>query len=265
MLDNTTLAKNTTAALAGVTVSYFVDEVEARQRLSDMVRAGGPVAIDIETAPHVAEVEKLAGLIRTKEIASGKLRALRKLKAPAPEIAALVAEEKQLAAAIKYAKSAGLDPRRARIRLLQVYDGGDRVLVIDLDRASVLDLLEGVSVIAHNMAFEMAFLETAGIALGAVHCTLQACRLLLGEHATSLADGAEAFLDLTARQDGAEERLERPASDQATNRIRRDRRCRRLANRRARSCPTSMCSEPRTRFRCAPFPRLCGWSSAAFG
>jgi DNA polymerase-1 len=42
----------------------------------------------------------------------------------------------------------------------------------------------------------MAFIEIAGIALGAVHCTLQACRLMLGEHATSLADGAEAFLDL---------------------------------------------------------------------
>ena len=166
-------AQQIVSALAGVTVSYLVDEAEARQRLSDMVRAGGPVAIDIETAPHAAEVEKLAGLMKAREVASGKLRALRKLKAPAAEIAALIAEGKQLAAAIKYAKTAGLDPRRARIRLLQVYDGGDRVLVIDLDRtgAGVLDLLEGVSVIAHNMAFEMAFLEMAGIALGAVHCT----------------------------------------------------------------------------------------------
>ena len=186
------------SALDGVTVSYLVDEAEARQRLSAMVRAGGRVAIDIETAPHAADVEKLASLVKAREAASGKLRALKKLKAPADEIAALVAEGKQLAAAIKYAKSAGLDPRRARIRLLQVYDGGDRVLVIDLDRtgAGVLDLLEGVSVIAHNMGFEMAFLEMAGIALGAIHCTLQACRLMLGEHATSLADGAEAYLDL---------------------------------------------------------------------
>jgi hypothetical protein len=32
-----------------------------------------------------------------------------------------------------------LDPRRARIRLLQVYDGGDRVLVIDLDKAALRD------------------------------------------------------------------------------------------------------------------------------
>ena len=198
MLDNTTQPKNTTAALAGVTVSYLVDEAEARRRLTDMVRAGGPVAIDIETAPHPAEVEKLAGLVKAWEVALGQLRALRKLKASPPEIAALIAEGKQLAAAIKYAKTAGFDPRRSRIELLQTYAGADRVLVIDIDRtgAGVLDLLEGVSVIAHNMAFEMAFLELAGIALGAVHCTAQACRLMLGEKAMSLADGAEAYLDL---------------------------------------------------------------------
>ena len=191
-------AQQVVSALDGVTVSYIVDEAEARQRLGDMVGAGGPVAIDIETAPHAAHVEKLAGLMKDLEVARGKLRALKKLKAPADEIAALVAEGKQLAAAIKYAKTAGLDPRRARIRLLQVYDGGDRVLVIDLDRtgAGVLDLLDGVSVIAHNMAFELAFIETAGVALGQLHCTAQACRLMLGEHATSLADGAEAYLDL---------------------------------------------------------------------
>ena len=125
----------------------------------------------------------------------GQAQGAQEAQSPAAEIAALVAEGKQLAAAIKYAKTAGLDPRRARIRLLQVYDGGDRVLVIDLDRtgAGVLDLLDGVSVIAHNIAFEMSFLETAGVALGQVHCTLQACRLMLGEHATSLADGAAAY------------------------------------------------------------------------
>ena len=219
MLDHTTQPENTTAALTGLTVSYIVDEAEARQRLGAMVGASAPVAIDIETAPHVAHVEKLSGLIKDREVALGKLRALRRLKAAAHEIAALVAEGKQLAAAIKYAKTAGLDPRRARIRLLQVYDGGDRVLVIDLDRtgAGVLELLDGVSVIAHNMAFELAFIETAGVALGQLHCTAQACRLMLGEHATSLADGAEAFLDLKLDKDGAEGRLERAASDQAAN------------------------------------------------
>jgi DNA polymerase I len=191
-------AQQVVFALDGVTVSYIVDEAEARQRLGAMVRAGGPVAIDIETAPHAVHVEKLASLAKDLEVARGKHRALKKLKAPAPEIAALVAKGKQIVATIKYAKSAGLDPRRARIRLLQIYDGGDRVLVIDLDRTGVdvLELLDGVSVIAHNMAFELSFIETAGVALGQLQCTLQACRLMLGEKATSLADGAEAFLDL---------------------------------------------------------------------
>ena len=80
-------------------------------------------------------------------------RRARKLKAPAAEIAALAAGGKRLAAEIRYAQAAGLDPHRARIRLLQVYAGGDRALVIDLDHtgAGVLDLLDGVSVIAHNM------------------------------------------------------------------------------------------------------------------
>ena len=47
-----------------------------------------------------------------------------------------------------------------------------------------------VNVIAHNAAFELAFLEHAGVALGEMHCTLQACRLTLGEHASGLDDAA---------------------------------------------------------------------------
>ena len=210
-LDTTTAPADTTAALTGVTISYLVDEAEARQRLSDMVRAGGPVAIDIETAPHAAEVEKLASLMKAREATSGTLRALRKLKAPAPEIAALLAVGKQLAAAIKYAASAGLDPRRSRIRLLQVYDGGDRVLVIDLDHTGpgVLDLLDGVSVIAHNMAFELSFLEAAGVALGELHCTLQACTTDAGREGDEPRSSRSDIPESRPRQVAADKRLER--------------------------------------------------------
>jgi hypothetical protein len=74
MLDTTIQLENTTAALAGVTVSHLVDEAEARQRLGAMVGAGGPVAIDIETAPHAAHVEKLSSLTTAREVALGKLR-----------------------------------------------------------------------------------------------------------------------------------------------------------------------------------------------
>ena len=60
----------------------------------------------------------------------------------------------------------------------------------------VLALLDGVNVIAHNVSFELSFLEAAGVALGELHCTLQATRLMLGEYSTSLAEGAAAFLHL---------------------------------------------------------------------
>ena len=53
-----------------------------------------------------------------------------------------------------------------------------------------------MSVIAHNVAFELAFLETAGVALGELQCTLQATRLMLGENATSLAAAAATYLNL---------------------------------------------------------------------
>ena len=177
-----------------------------------MVGAGGPVAIDIETAPHQAEVDRLAGLMRARAETVGALKALRKLKAPATEIAALVAEGKQLAAAIKYAKAAGLDPRRARIRLLQVYDGGDRVLVIDLDRtgAGVLDLLDGVSVIAHNMAFEMAFIETGGRCARPSSLHGAGLQVDAGRARDEPRRRRRGVPGPQARQDGADGRLERP-------------------------------------------------------
>jgi DNA (cytosine-5)-methyltransferase 1 len=177
-------------ALAGVEVVYCAEEPQARRLLGEMLAADW-VAIDIETAPNKTELDRLAELKRAKAEMAGQLKAARKLKARA-EIAAHAAARKRLTVEIKYAQAAGLDPHRARIRLLQVYDGGDRVLVIDLDRigAGILDLLEGARVIAHNAAFELAFLEHAGVALGEIHCTLQATRLTLGEHAAGLDDAA---------------------------------------------------------------------------
>jgi DNA polymerase I len=191
-------AASTDAAdvLAGVSVVYCAEEVQARRLLGEMLAADW-IAIDIETAPNKTEVDRLAKLMRAKAEMAGQLKAARKLKAHAG-IAAHAAAQKRLAVEIKYAKTASLDPHRARIRLLQVYAGGKCVLVIDLDRigAGILDLLDGVRVVAHNVAFELAFLEAAGVALGELHCTLQAVRLRLGEHATSLAAAARAYLNV---------------------------------------------------------------------
>jgi DNA polymerase I len=188
---------DTTAALAGVRVVYCAEEAQARRLLAEMVKVGW-VAIDIETAPNKEEVNRLARLMQARAETAGALKARSKLKAPLAEIAALAAASKRLAVEIRYAQTAGLDPHRARIRLLQVYAGGDCALVIDLDYAGagVLDLLDGVNVIAHNVAFELAFLEKAGVALGELQCTLQAIRLTLGEKATSLAAAAATYLNL---------------------------------------------------------------------
>jgi hypothetical protein len=196
-LGSTTVTPNATAALAGVKVVYCAEEPQARRLLAGMV-ARGRVAIDIETAPNKTEVDRLANLFRARAETTGALKGLRKLKAPAAEIAALAATGKRLAVEIRYAQTASLDPHRARIRLLQVYAGGACALVIDVDKtgADVLGLLDGVSVIAHNVAFELAFLETAGVALGELQCTLQATRLMLGENATSLAASAATYLNL---------------------------------------------------------------------
>jgi DNA polymerase I len=185
-------------ALAGVTVVYCAEEPQARRLLTEMVVEVGWLAIDIETAPNKTAVDRLAGLLQTKAEMAGQLKAARKLKAPPAEIATHAAAIKRLATEIRYAQTAGLDPHRARIRLLQVYAGGDRVLVIDLDRtgAGVFHLLDGAYVIAHNIAFELAFLEAEGVALGGMQCTLQAVRLSLGEHATSLAAAARAYLNV---------------------------------------------------------------------
>ena len=56
---------------------------------------------------------------------AGQLKAARKLKAAAAEIATLAAAGKRLTVEIRYTKMASLDPHRARIRLLQVYAGGE--------------------------------------------------------------------------------------------------------------------------------------------
>ena len=73
-----------------------------------------------------------------------------------------------------------------------------RVAVIDLFRTGdeVLRLLDGVDVVAHNAAFELSFLEAAGVALGEVHCTFQAARLTLGGYSPSLAEAVKAHLGL---------------------------------------------------------------------
>jgi DNA polymerase I len=164
----------------------------AFDRISDDAE-GGTVAIDIETTPNQPEIDRLAKLRLERAEAIGRLNAEAKLKRP---VGALKGEIKRLNAAIGNAASAGLDPHRARIRLLQLYGGGTHVAVIDVDRTGlgVLRRLEDMRVVAHNAAFELAFLEKAGVTPLETHCTLQACRLLTGKSRPSLEFAAKEFL-----------------------------------------------------------------------
>jgi DNA polymerase I-like protein with 3'-5' exonuclease and polymerase domains len=183
-------------------IVYCVDPDEAG-RLIDAILAdadGDPVAIDIETAPLKGEVARLKTLAEPRAGVAGRLAAARKLKDD-PE-AELKARLKRLDAEIAYAGTAALDPHRAQIRLLTLYGGGERVAVIDLDRAGqgVLRRLERLDIVAHNAGFELAFLETAGVKLGRAHCTMQMGRLTLGRLA-SLKDVAEECLGVDLSKD----------------------------------------------------------------
>jgi DNA polymerase I-like protein with 3'-5' exonuclease and polymerase domains len=161
-------------------------------------RGRPPISFDIETAPTQAEADRLQALELEQAALAGRLKAAKRARAPRSETASLEAGRKLGAARIKYAKTAALDPHRARIRLTQSYGGGRRVAVIDLFRTGVgvLDLLAGVDIVAHNAAFELTHLEAAGVELGQIFCTMQATRLTLGERATSLADGVKAHLGI---------------------------------------------------------------------
>jgi DNA polymerase-1 len=205
---------------------YCVTPERAETLVREMLRdaAGRPLACDIETAATQAAAERLQALELRQATLKGTRKAAKRAKAPAAEIAALEGELKLEAARIKYAKTAALDPHRARIRLLQLFGGGHRIAVIDLFRTGigVLELLAGVDIVAHNAAFELAHLEAAGIELGQVFCTMQAARLTLGERAMSLASAVNAHLGIELdkreqRSDWAAPQLSRAQLDYAAH------------------------------------------------
>lgn len=94
---------------------------------------------------------------------------------------------------------AGLDPRRATVRLAQLYGGGRRCVVLDT-RLVPLKVLAPVlsrrTTIIHNAKFELAFLAQAGITVPKFECTLQAAGLLLGVRRRGLDDVASSYLGI---------------------------------------------------------------------
>jgi DNA polymerase-1 len=95
---------------------------------------------------------------------------------------------------------AGLDPRRSRVRLVQLYGGGDVCAVIDTDLVPldiITPLLSRRTAVAHSVGFELQHLGHAGIAVPHIECTAQAAGLLLGVRRRGLDDATEAYLGVT--------------------------------------------------------------------
>ena len=183
-----------------VRVAYCTTEDDATAALSEIIADAGEgfVSVDFETMPNRDAAQQLIDMRQQVAAAQGTIKALVKLKAPATDFIAAKRSLKRTAAAADYASRAGLDPHRANIRLVQAYGGGRRVLVADLTRVSlqVLAPLWEQRLVAHNAAFELAFLERHGIEPTEMHCTMQAVRLLTGVGSEALSTAAANFLGI---------------------------------------------------------------------
>ena len=71
----------TAPVLAGISVVYCAEEVQARRLLGEMLAADW-VAIDIETAPNKTELDRLAELMRTQAEAAGRLKSRAQAQSP---------------------------------------------------------------------------------------------------------------------------------------------------------------------------------------
>jgi DNA polymerase-1 len=95
---------------------------------------------------------------------------------------------------------APLDIRRASVRLIQLYGGGKRCLVLDtrlVPLALLTDVLTRNLLVIHNAKFELAFFHAAGITLPYYECTMQAAGLLQGVRRRGLDDAASAYLGVS--------------------------------------------------------------------
>jgi DNA polymerase I-like protein with 3'-5' exonuclease and polymerase domains len=93
--------------------------------------------------------------------------------------------------------TATLDPHRSRPRLVQLYAGGKRCLIIDayiMPLTVLAPMLSRRTMVIHNAAFELNFLTASGLAIPCFEDTLQAAALLLGVRRRSLEDVAQSYL-----------------------------------------------------------------------
>ena len=125
------------------------------------------------------------------------------------ETAALDGEEERPAAKLRkdgylyktqpaFDSSAGLDPNRSRIRLAQLYGGGEKVVVLDFDLLP-LDVLAPIlqrrTLVVHSADFEIKHLLAAGFEVPHFECSLQAAGLLRGVYRRGLDDAVAAYFN----------------------------------------------------------------------
>ncbi|MBV8441928.1 MAG: hypothetical protein JO312_15430, partial [Hyphomicrobiales bacterium] len=209
---NSEQTENRPLTVDDVEIVYCTAHAEAETLVAEMLADAGkrPIALDVETFAIASERQRFKALrderdaINEKKLAAGRaLRAADKAGKPSENLqralAVLEAELKVSDKKVEYAESAGLDPHRSRIRLIQAYGGGARCALLDVVAIGprVFDLLQGLRVVAHNAAFELAHLGHAGVELGQVHDSMQAVRLLLGRGKSGLAAGVTHYCKVT--------------------------------------------------------------------
>jgi 3'-5' exonuclease len=158
----------------GIELVYCTDDDSAEAAIAEVLTDAGdkPVALDIETTPR----QQYASPAPLKLTVRGRLMKVQPRR-----------DDK-----------AGLDPHRSEPRLVQLYGGGSRVAVLDMQVVSwgVLAPLWNRPLVAHNAAFELGFLARRGIHPRA-QCSMQAAGLLLGVRRRSLAEACAAYLGVT--------------------------------------------------------------------
>jgi DNA polymerase-1 len=154
-----------------IELAYCIDDVTAESVIAEIIAdvGAGPIAIDIETTarPEYANPASLRLTVRGRPM---KVQPKQKDKV-------------------------ALDPQRSEPRLVQLYGGGASVAVLDMKFVSwgILAPVWRRPLVAHNAAFELAFLAKRGIH-PRIQCTMQAAGLLLGVRRRSLAEACSIYL-----------------------------------------------------------------------
>jgi DNA polymerase I len=153
----------------GVIIEYVTNSDHAADLLNRILATGGPVGLDIETyVPEKHRPQPVVEMTRTGT------------RTTAPDVGKV-----------------GLDPHRAKVRLIQVFAGGGVCAVFDMLTVpwSALAPLWDRQLIIHNHMFELGFFKAEGVIAQNTECTMQAAGLMLGVGKRGLHAVAGVYLD----------------------------------------------------------------------